>query len=213
MQPTHTLTQLPEAMEVADIGPYLKSLREHYRLGVEDVAARLHMRRKYIEAIEQSAFEELPSPVYARGYIANYAEFLGVNPAQVVEKCFGEKPLKKDAFFNPNPNQRAPSAPMKPWLLVAAFCLLLVAGYEHFFSQRTLNVAGGDAGDASHQISAVPDEILHRTRVQLMPTGAQKSCLLEGKELHCIRLYAQNTPSYAGSLVLAKPFHALLYAH
>ena len=41
--------------------------------------AHTHVRKHYLELIEAGAFGELPSPVQARGMLANYAEFLNLD--------------------------------------------------------------------------------------------------------------------------------------
>lgn len=203
MQEHEQFTQLPEAMELADIGPYLQSLREHYRLSVADVAARLHVRTKYIEAIESSQFDTLPSVVYARGYVANYAEFLGVNPKQVVEKCFGDKPEKKDNFFIPKPSQRAPRPPIKLWFTAALALMIGVAAYDYITAP-----AAPEAKKAVAQarVSAVPEDILHDTRKLIMPVAGQKHCLLEGRALYCMAAYMSQNSAPSISLVERKFF-------
>lgn len=198
MSTASAFTQLPEAMEVADVGPYLKSLREHYRLSVNDVAHRLHIRPKYIESMEISDFESMPSKVYARGYVASYAEFLGINPAQVVEKCFGPKPVKKDEFFVPTPALRAPRPPMKLWLIAAATVFAGIALYDYL--QQSEDTPGEVAltteievvdenGEPLSDVSAVPEEMLAHTRQLLMPTADVYRCLLGTRALGCMRVF------------------------
>ena len=133
-------TSLPEAMERADVGPYLASLREHFKLSVHDVANHLHMRAKYIEAIETSHFDNLPNDIYARGFVRQYAEFLGIDPDQAIEKCFGPQPKRKENFFIPEPSSRGGSAPMRVWLSVLAvlFCAYAIYDYSSTNSDEEL---------------------------------------------------------------------------
>lgn len=197
MSTASAFTQLPEAMEVADVGPYLKSLREHYRLSVNDVAHRLHIRPKYIESMEMSDFDSMPSKVYARGYVASYAEFLGINPNQVVEKCFGPKPVKKDEFFVPTPALRAPRPPMKLWLVAAAVLFVAIAGYDYM--QQSEDAPGETAyteieivdenGEPLSSVSEVPEDMLAHTRQLLMPTGDTYRCLIGTRALGCLRAF------------------------
>ncbi len=196
MSTASAFTQLPEAMEVVDVGPYLKSLREHYRLSVNDVAHRLHIRPKYIESMELSDFDSMPSKVYARGYVASYAEFLGINPNQVVEKCFGPKPVKKDEFFVPTPALRAPRPPMKLWLIAAAVLFVAIAGYDYM--QQSEDAPGEAAyteveivdenGEALSSVSEVPEDMLAHTRQLLMPTADAYRCLVGTRALGCLRV-------------------------
>lgn len=54
----------------------LIAAREQEGLSLKDVAHELRLSEKYIESIERAAFEELPSLVFARGYIRSYTKLL-----------------------------------------------------------------------------------------------------------------------------------------
>ena len=70
----------PEARLIfTEIGDQLRQRRDLLSLSLEDVEAHTHVRKHYLELIEAGAFGELPSPVQARGMLANYAEFLNLD--------------------------------------------------------------------------------------------------------------------------------------
>jgi cytoskeleton protein RodZ len=48
---------------------------------LSEIAAVTRVRTGYLKAIEDEQYTELPIPVYARGYIRDYARALGVDPA------------------------------------------------------------------------------------------------------------------------------------
>lgn len=73
------------------IGDLLKKLRTSKGLHLREVEESLHIRRSYLEAIEESEYEKIPSEVYARGFLKNYARFLGVNPEMALERFQKEK--------------------------------------------------------------------------------------------------------------------------
>ncbi len=65
------------AME--EIGQFLRETRERLGLTLDEVERATRIRTHHIEAIERGDFEALPSPVQARGFLGNYADFLGLN--------------------------------------------------------------------------------------------------------------------------------------
>jgi len=72
--------RIPEAKLIfTEIGEQLRQRRDLLSLSLEDVEAHTHVRSHYLELIEAGAFTELPSPVQARGMLANYAEFLNLD--------------------------------------------------------------------------------------------------------------------------------------
>ena len=60
------------------VGFMLKEAREKKGLTTSQVESTIKIREKFIIAIENDEFSILPSPSYAKGFVRNYAEFLGL---------------------------------------------------------------------------------------------------------------------------------------
>lgn len=65
-------------------GDLLKEKRLLKELSLEDVAKKTKIKIEYLEAIENSRFDNLPSSTFAKGFLRNYATFLALNPDTVV---------------------------------------------------------------------------------------------------------------------------------
>ena len=78
---------VPETFEIsADSkfdGAFLKGARESCQATLEDVAEITKIGKHYLRAIEENDFERLPAPVYVRGFVAEYARILSLNPDDV----------------------------------------------------------------------------------------------------------------------------------
>ncbi|MBR1646846.1 MAG: helix-turn-helix domain-containing protein [Selenomonadaceae bacterium] len=61
------------------LGNTLRAERERQNLSVEDIEQGTSIRALYIEAIENGEYDKLPGEVYTRGFIKNYAKFLGLD--------------------------------------------------------------------------------------------------------------------------------------
>ena len=73
------------------IGQKLKQAREAKRLTLDQVFEAIRIRIPFLRALEDDDLTTLPSPVQARGYLRNYAEFLGLNFEQLLEEMRAEK--------------------------------------------------------------------------------------------------------------------------
>jgi cytoskeleton protein RodZ len=60
-------------------GGALRTARENIGLSIQDIAGRLRLSPKQIEAIETDNFAALPEPTIVRGFIRNYAKQLKIN--------------------------------------------------------------------------------------------------------------------------------------
>jgi len=56
----------------------LKEARIQRKLTLEEAATATKIKPQFLEAIERGAYSELPSPAYAKGFVKNYADFLGL---------------------------------------------------------------------------------------------------------------------------------------
>ena len=68
------------------IGQRLKAEREQQRLTLEKVFEATRIRVQYLQALEEDDLSVIPSPVQARGYLRNYAEYLGFDVDQVLHE-------------------------------------------------------------------------------------------------------------------------------
>ena len=61
------------------VGYTLRQERERQNLSIEDIEQGTSIRALYIEAIENGEYDKLPGTVYTKGFIKNYAKFLGLD--------------------------------------------------------------------------------------------------------------------------------------
>lgn len=60
------------------VGSILKEAREAKHLTFEQIEVAIKIRAKFLEAIEEDDYRTLPSVAYAKGFVKNYGEFLGI---------------------------------------------------------------------------------------------------------------------------------------
>ena len=66
-------------------GGALRSEREKQSLTVQDIASKLRLSAKQIDAIEADEFSKLPEPTIVRGFIRNYAKLLKINAEPLLD--------------------------------------------------------------------------------------------------------------------------------
>jgi cytoskeletal protein RodZ len=68
------------------VGYTLRQERERQNLSIEDIEQGTSIRALYIEAIEGGEYDKLPGKVYTKGFIKNYANFLGMDADLVIKE-------------------------------------------------------------------------------------------------------------------------------
>jgi len=61
------------------IGEKLRMRREQLGLSLKDVEGEIKIRSKYLEALEQEKFDQLPGKAYVKPFLKSYARFLGLD--------------------------------------------------------------------------------------------------------------------------------------
>ena len=69
-----------------ELGIILREAREAKGLTLLEVQEEIRIGTKFLEALETGQFQQLPTPVHARGYLRNYARFLGLEPQPLLER-------------------------------------------------------------------------------------------------------------------------------
>jgi len=83
------------------IGQKLKEAREAQHLTLDKASEATRIRAPYLRALEIDDLSAMPSPVQARGFLRNYAEYLGLNLEQLLAELRAEqRPL--DEIIGPN---------------------------------------------------------------------------------------------------------------
>lgn len=108
----------------ATIGQMLRSARESQGLSVEEVAGRLRLMLRQVEAMEADDFDSLGHPVFARGFVRNYAKLLNLPADELLARMGGEKAETAVVSKAPPPAARAWLS--SPWLILALLGLLLL---------------------------------------------------------------------------------------
>ncbi len=140
--------------------------RQQVGQDLRSIAEVLCIRYSYLDAIERGQYENLPGATYAVGFVRSYAEYLGLDGDQVVERFKSEveglDSQTKLHFPTPAPEGKMPGGAV---FLVAA--LLFAGAYGVWFylsnkgeslgdlvapvPERLQELVGGDAPSATQQ--------------------------------------------------------------
>jgi transcriptional regulator with XRE-family HTH domain len=66
-------------------GSSLREAREAKGLSMSDVASSTHIKVQIIEDLEENDFSRIAAPIYGKGFIKLYAEFLGLEPQPLLD--------------------------------------------------------------------------------------------------------------------------------
>ncbi len=164
---------------MAQLGEMLKQAREERGLSLDEVEKATHIRRQFLEALEENNLKAMPSPVAARGFIRNYADYLGLDPIEALTLFDGKGrvPVKGQRltpdgieFMNLSMSSRSAFS----WeLLIGVALLLVVLGGVGYMAYGNIAQASVTATPTKTPLAAglTDDSALILPTVTPLPTG------------------------------------------
>tara|TARA_B100001094_G_C18159773_1_gene788567 strand:+ start:985 stop:1770 length:786 start_codon:yes stop_codon:yes gene_type:complete len=183
------------------VGQMLKQERETLGLSRADIAKKLNLRTTLIDEIEHDEFSGIAAPTYIRGYLLNYANYVGIESEQlyqVLDKQVSLPDVQLQSFSRKTTRQ---ARDHRWWIvtycLFGSLLLMLVLWWvqdrnqpEHSdFSEKTVEEL---IVEKEHNAQLkIDDAMLHQsTTEQQEPSLAHivvqvdKPCWLEVKDAH-----------------------------
>jgi len=121
---------------VARLGDALRAQRERMGITLEQAAEDTRIRHKFLRALESGDYQTLPGVVYTKGFLRNYADYLGMDPDELTAQFQAERgaPDAPRSFEPMRPIMRR-SVILTPAVLVPIGVLAAVAlfvGYLYY---------------------------------------------------------------------------------
>ncbi|MCS6786585.1 MAG: DUF4115 domain-containing protein [Thiobacillaceae bacterium] len=119
-------------------GAALAAAREAKGLSRAEVAERLKLSPRQIEALEAEDWTALPSPVFVRGFVRNYARLLELDPERLIAPVNGAETVTR-TITAPSAGVRLGGSPVARWLVLplvlAVLFVTVVAGLYTWLRQ------------------------------------------------------------------------------
>lgn len=120
-------------------GARMKQERERRGVTLDEIALGTKISTRFLRAIEDEHFEQLPGGIFNKGFIRAYARHLGMDEEQIVADYLAatgatatKKPEANDAVAQPLPQKTSGGTANLPWGLFAVGLLILALGFSVF---------------------------------------------------------------------------------
>jgi cytoskeletal protein RodZ len=114
--------------QLDDIGSELRETRLRLGLTLERVEKETRIRRRYLEALEEERFDELPGEAYAKGFLRTYADHLGLDGVQFLARYRERFPRRPEPPVTPSPQAPYESRPLRIAVVAAGAAAVLAVG-------------------------------------------------------------------------------------
>jgi len=127
--------------EMKNLGDIFKQRRKEMSLSLKEAENATSIRMTYLQAIEDGEMSKLISPVYAQGFIKQYASFLGIDGEKLIKDhaVFFSRPQTQEFSYGigtlemrGNPSAGVKWLPNAVWICTVLFMLVLAWYFAKF---------------------------------------------------------------------------------
>jgi hypothetical protein len=115
------------SQKISGVGSLLKRERGKKGLSLDQLSQITRLRKFYLEALEDEKWDNLPSPVYIKGFIRSYAQGVGIDAKEAISLYEQIAPAEEEA---PKPLAvlREPKSKI-PYFIIALIAVLVFGIY------------------------------------------------------------------------------------
>lgn len=107
-------------------GTWLRQQREMREIHLNEIAERTKISLRYLRAMERDEFDLLPGSIFVKGFLREYAKYVGLNPDEVVNFYLSTQQPEETAAEDVE--ERTPAGSRwRGGLVLAVLALLLLA--------------------------------------------------------------------------------------
>jgi cytoskeleton protein RodZ len=128
---------------MVSVGAHLREVRTRRGVSLDEIARLTRVAPRYLTALENDAFSELPAPVFVRGFVRAYCQALGEPPEEALAIYDAREGRAPQASARPPAATRSfPAEPRGRGTVAVSFILLVILGMALF--SVTLVIRPGD---------------------------------------------------------------------
>jgi cytoskeleton protein RodZ len=146
------------------VGHLLVEAREKMGLSVDEVASRLRLMPRQVQALESGNVDALPGPAFVRGFLRNYAKLLQIDAEPLLDACRAHGPeLSPSQISLHSENILIAGRERKAWTIYLAATVIVILALVAWFAY--MDFSSEKAAPSQPVPAAVPHELPDATMV------------------------------------------------
>ncbi len=129
--------------EMKNVGNLLKQRRKEMNVSLKEAENATSIRMTYLQSIEDGDVSKMISPIYAQGFLRQYAAFLGIDGEHIIREhpeIFNRTPSQEFAYgigtleTRGNPGSGVKWFPNALWIAAIIFVVVLAYYFAKFLN-------------------------------------------------------------------------------
>lgn len=141
---------------MSHLGERLRMARESQGISLSQAAVETRILQRYLVAIEDGDYQHLPGDVYARGFIRNYALYLGIPAEELIELYRRERGTTDPIRVVPATSSPRIRGLVIPNFFGVFFVVLALVGISYLVLSATNRIGDNAQPQAAFRPTAAP---------------------------------------------------------
>lgn len=142
---------------MSSLGAYLRELRARRGVSLEEVARTSRVAQRYLASLEADQLDDLPAPVFTRGFVRAYCQAVGETPDDAL-RLWDARPGAPPPPPRPAPRVRTEPEARVRSALVASLGLLIVLGLALVAAALLIQPAGPERRERRPAVPAAESQ-------------------------------------------------------
>ena len=129
------------------LGEKLKKIRSEKRISLNEVSKNTKIQLKYLEYLEEGAYEKLPADVYIKGFLRSYVQYVGGQELLFLKLYERERDInkniqktnQKESWIKPINFSSIKITPK--WFLLILILLLVFGGFYYLYQKANIFIS------------------------------------------------------------------------
>ncbi len=126
----------PLVVEPQSFGTWLRRQREVREIDLREIADSTKVSMSYLRAFEEDRFDVLPASVFAKGFLRQYARYVGLDPEEVVNFYLAARQPEDEPSLLPRSEPEPPARNYLFFVLAVTAALVLLVWLLSVFGDR-----------------------------------------------------------------------------
>jgi cytoskeleton protein RodZ len=118
------------------VGERLQVARQAQSLSLTQISAALRIEPKFLTALEEDRLEDLPAPVFAKGFLKQYGSVLGLDERDLLAQYYRQADVRDVLVAHSMPIRLRDDSQIRYWLAGAVVLSFIVGGLAAWWINR-----------------------------------------------------------------------------